>query len=219
MILVRALQPRLWGLPILAALLSSTLLTGTAFASHVPNSIDICCAWNGVLNDNNANGLADLTYSITGGGSVDQNTVNGAVQEWTTPLTNAGKPFELIKVTPDSGANIKIKLKAGGGVIAGMAKRNFDVNGFIRSVDLSISLKAFGRLNDQGTIAEVTRHEMGHALGINHANFDDLMDPTVGGSNTISACDVKAVMEAQHWKLADGLNTPHKPHVAYVQCP
>lgn len=203
-------------LPLLSILV---LVSATgAFANHTTNQIDVCCAWNGSLNDSNSNGVPDLTYSISGGSSLDQSTVNAVVQDWATALTSASRPLDLIQVSSNTPANIKIKLNAGGGVIAGMAKRNFDINGFIKSVDLRISLKAFGSPNDQATIAEITRHEMGHALGVNHANFDDLMDPYVGGVNTIRSCDVQGVVQAQHWKLADSLTTPHAPHVDHVGC-
>lgn len=133
-------------------------------------------------------------------------------------MQEAGYSFELNEVPSSDKAVNKVKLNRGGGLIAGSAKRNFDRDGFVRSVDLTISLKSFGSPNDQDTVAEITRHEMGHALGLGHANFDDLMDPTVGGVNTISSCDVDGVAEAQHWKLVDASSTPHQPHVNHVGC-
>jgi hypothetical protein len=187
-------------------------------ASHTANQVDVCCAWNGALNDSDDDGVADLTYSISGGGALDQATVRAAVEDWETALQNAGKAFELNEVARGTGENFKITMKKGGGVIAGMANRKFNRQGFVTSVTLSISLKAFGLPNDQATIGEITRHEAGHALGLSHADFDDLMDPTVGGVNTISACDVDGGVAANHWKLFDGLTEPHKPHVTHVGC-
>ena len=190
----------------LVPLLGLVLFTGVVLADHTANQIDICCAWNGNLGD------GDLTYSISGGDDTAQATVRAAVEDW--------EKVGGLTLTEVSGnaANIEIKFKKGGGVIAGLALRHFDNDGFITSVALSISGKAFGSPNNQETIAEITRHEMGHALGINHANFDDLMDPFVGGVDKISSCDVKAVEEANHWKLVENDPLPHEPHEDHVGC-
>ena len=201
---------------VLLALMLLFLTPAAVSADHVEGQLDVCCAWNGGLNDSNNNGVADLTYSISGGGPADQATVEAAVEAWETEL--AGYGLELNKVAAGTGENFKIRLQKGGGVIAGSAKRSFDKQGFVKSVTLMITLKSFGIPSDQETIGEITRHESGHALGVNHANFDDLMDPYVGGANVISNCDVSGVVAAQHWKLADGFTTSHKPHVTHVGC-
>lgn len=207
-----------WFAVLLGLALVSTLGLGFGAdraAAHAGDSIDIWFAWNGALNDSDGDGLADLTYSIAGGGSLDQATVRAALEDWDTELAG----LELNEVSSrDKTANIKVRLQGGGGVIAGSAKANFDRNGFAKSVDLKITLKSFGVPSDQDTVGEITRHEAGHALGLSHANFNDLMDPTVGGVATISACDVDGVVAAQHWKLVDGSSTPHQPHVTHVHC-
>jgi hypothetical protein len=209
------MKPATWilsGIGATALLVSST---AAVLATHAANQIDVCCAWNGALNDSNANNVADLTYSISGGSALDQGTVRAAVADWQAALTGT---LELNEVPPtDKAANIKIKLVGGGGRVAGSALRRFS-GSFINSVSLKITLKSFGIASDQPVIAEITRHEMGHALGTGHANFNDLMDPTVGGANTISACDVDGVKAAQHWKLVDPASAPHAPHVNHVGC-
>lgn len=198
---------------VVAALVIGLVSTNDRAIAHEGHSIPVCCAWNGSLNDSDGDGSADLTYSITGGGELDRATVRAAVEEWEA----AG--LQLIPVSSnDRTANIKIKLSKGGGVVAGSAKRNFDKLWFVKSVNVSISLKAFGQVNDQAVLAEVTRHEVGHGLGLGHANFDDLMDPTVGGRATISACDVNGVQEANRWKLLDGGSTPAYPSADHVDC-
>jgi hypothetical protein len=49
---------------------------------------------------------------------------------------------------------------------------------------------------------------MGHALGLGHANFDrNLMAEMVNhGTATVSECEIKAVIEANYWKLGDDGN-------------
>ena len=187
-------------------LLTAFVLVPTAVA-YAAGALAVCCAWNLALAD------GDLTYKISGGNSVAQATVRAAIEDWevVTGLT-------LTEITGRTKANIEVKFKEGGGRIAGMALRKFDGSGFINSVSLSISGKGFGLPNSQAIIAEITRHEVGHALGLGHADFDDLMGPFVGGTNTISACDISGVREANHWKLVDGDAAPHIPHVTSIGC-
>ena len=103
-------------------------------------------------------------------------------------------------------------------MIAGLTKRSGDRAGFVKSVSVSISLKAFGQVNDQATLGEVTRHEMGHVLGLSHANFDDLMDPTVGGESAIRGCDIEGVIQANQWKLVVNDPSPSLPSYDQVIC-
>lgn len=195
---------------LLGLALAFGLLTSDLGGAHEGNAIAICCAWNGNLAD------GDLTYKISGGDDAAQSVVRTAVEEWDSVLTG----MTLTEVTGKTKANINIKFKKGGGQIQGMALRHFDGNGFINRCDLNISGSAFGSPNNATTVAQITRHEVAHCFGINHANFNgDLMSPTVsGGSATISACDVAAVRAANHWKLVDEVNTPHQPHVDHVHC-
>ena len=182
-------------------------LVVAVLALVVSPTLDVCCAWNSALAD------GDLTYKISGGDATAQATVRAAIENW-----QLVPGLTLTEVTGRTKANIEVKFKKGGGRIAGMALRKFDGDGFITSISLSISGSAFGSPSNQATIAEIVRHEMGHALGLGHANFDDLMDPWVGGANVISACDVAGVQEANHWKLVDLEVTPHIPHVTSVSC-
>lgn len=196
------------GILALAAVLVLALavFTGVGSAGHGGGHLDICCAWNGQLGD------GVLTYKISGGDATAQQTVRQAVEDW----ERSG--ISLSEVFGKTPANVAVKFKQGGGMIAGQALRKFDSAGFISSVSLAISGSAFGLPNNQATIAEITRHEMGHALGLGHADFDDLMDPTVGGANAISVCDVAGVRAANHWKLVDGAASPHHPHVSSIDC-
>jgi len=177
---------------------------------YATNSLSVCCAWNTKVVDG-------LSYTISGGGSSAQAAVQSAIDDWNTAPTGITlTPFTSTSGKPD----IDIKFKLGGGTIAGQALRQFDANGFIKSVKLTISGKAFGSPNDANIITQITKHELGHALGLGHANFDgDLMSTTVqGGSNTISTCDINGVKEANHWFIVDLDTTPHQRHVSSIAC-
>ena len=189
----------------LVGLLALVGSVGLAQGNHA--SLDVCCAWD----DSLADGI--LTYTIDGNDATAEATVEGAVQDWNVVLG-----LTLVEETSSAKPDIKIRLKKGGGTIAGMALRKFDGSGFVKSVDLSISGKAFGDPNNQATIAEITQHEMGHALGVAHATFDDLMDPVVGGVAVISACDIEGVEQANKWRLIDGGTTALQPTVDSIDC-
>ena len=198
----------------LAALLLLAVVSTVALANH--ESLDVCCAWNGNLEN------GELTYSISGGDELAQETVQIAVQAWAAAVdldTHVDVTFQLTPIAASGNpkADIRIKLKNGGGVIAGKVIRHFD-GSFVKSVNIQISGKAFGDPNNQATIGEIARHEVGHALGVGHATFDDLMDPVVGGVATISSCDVAGVLEANRWVLLDNGPIPIASSLDEVDC-
>ena len=175
------------------------------------DQIDVCCAWDSSLSDGN------LTFKISGGDDTAQATVRAAVYAWETV-----PGLRVTEVTDKkTKADINIKFKRGGGVIAGLALRKFGKrrSPFVTSVRIIISGKAFGEPSSQATIDEIARHEMGRALGAGHADFDDLMGTTVSGITEISDLDKAAVIAANHWKLVDNSGTPHEPHVDSVGSP
>jgi hypothetical protein len=61
---------------------------------------------------------------------------------------------------------------------------------------------------------------MGHALGLGHANFDgNLMAEKVNdGTENISKCEIKAVLQANHWKLIADDMQPGWPKINRIMC-
>ena len=205
--------PKIGLVGVIAATLLAVPFLGSQYVvmqalAHEGNAIAVCCAWDGRLADGN------LTYKISGGDVNMQKALREAIEEWeVTGIT-------LEEVTGKGKADINVNFKKGGGVVAGQALRSFDSDGFVRGVKITVSGSAFGNANDIDIIKQVTKHEFGHALGLNHANFDgDLMSTTVqAGTGTISACNIEGVILANHWKLVENSDTPHAPPESHVHC-
>ena len=213
--LLRLPRAILFGALAIGALLAITAISlsqsqGTAQADPEGSGkiIGVCCAWNSELSD------GELTYSIAGGDATVQGVVRTAVLEWATAVGG----LTLTETNDTSVSNVEIKFRNGGGQIQGQARRKFDDAGLIREVDLVVSGKAFGDPNNADTVAQITKHEFGHALGTGHANFSgDLMSTTVtAGVGTISDCDVDAVLAANAWFFGGGV--PAAPIVDHVHC-
>jgi hypothetical protein len=199
------------------------------------DSIQICCTWN----REGTNGV--LTYSITGGTPELRDAVLNAVNEWNSNIKNLN--LKLVEATSREGtskADIQINFKSKASKIntdfigsklegndihlaaAGRSTFAFDSNGFISRVKINLAKSAFGSSLDTQKIEQVALHEIGHALGLGHANFkEDLMSPIVNFEKpSISQCDIKAVKQAN--RLVDiilDLNSKsHSFHSVKVKC-
>ena len=175
------------------------------------NSIQICCAWSEKLAD------GSLTYKISGSDSDIQQAVRTAIEDWDYNIIG----LELDEINKKKKeADIEVTFENDGEEIAGQTVNNFNGFGFIDHVEMTISKSAFGRDFDTKTIEQIAKHEMGHALGLGHANFQgNLMTALVNdGSGTIDDCEIKSVNEANQWKLKDGSNSPYVPSKYDVEC-
>ena len=164
--------------------------------------IDICCTWGTELKD----GI--LSYNIKKGSSNDlEKIVNSAFSEWEKNLNNI--QFKNIKNNKD--ADIEIKLEnEDTDQEGGKAVIYFDKRGFIDNVEISVSKSSNGLKLNRTIIEHITKHEIGHALGLGHSQFpNSLMSPTVNETiKQISACEIDAVKDANIWKF---INNEKKP--------
>jgi Matrixin len=182
--------------------------------------IQICCAWGEELQD----GI--LTYKIDEDDISDEEkaVVQNAIEEWDTKIDR----LEL-EEAPDN-SDITVKFADGNDDdeeeenIAGMTKTTFYDDGFIEMIEITINKKVQGYEFGAETIGQVAKHEMGHTLGLGHANFDNnLMAERVNhGTGFVSECEINAVIEANYWKLGqneENVNlTPHYPPENSIVC-
>ena len=171
--------------------------------------IQICCTWGYEL----ADGL--LTYSIeTDDDNEDlKDAVRNAIGSWNEALTG------ITLIETDDNEDIKISFKNDGKRIAGKTVNYFDQFGFIRQSHITVSEESYDRDFSSSQIEQITLHELGHVLGLDHANFrGNLMTERVDiGSPTISSCEIAAVHIANAWRVNGG-DTMYLPRKNYMEC-
>jgi hypothetical protein len=169
--------------------------------------VQICCAWGYEL----ADGL--LTYSIDTDDDDLKDAVRNAMDSWNGGLTG------IALVETDDKEDIKISFKNDGKRIAGKTVNYVDQFGFIRQSHLTVSEESYDRDFSSSQIEQITLHELGHVLGLDHANFrGNLMTERVDiGSTTISSCEIEAVHIANAWKVNNG-DTMYLPKENYIEC-
>lgn len=183
------------------------------------NSIQICCAWGYNLVD----GI--LTYYIDKEGSNEQqqDEARDAVQEWDRNI----EALELEETSNKKNGDILIEFQERyegydkqKGLVAGESINTFDTSGFIHKVRI-IVYKAVSDLKfDEGIVERIVKHEMGHALGLGHANFDgNLMAEKIDdGTRKVTECEIEAISQANYWKfIADGTH-PDRPESNRIIC-
>src|SRR5919108_3886309 len=174
------------------------------------DSIQICCAWGDEIED------GTLTYIIYEGGSQLRETVYNSIEEWDAEIE--GLTFE--EVSDRRSADVEIDFREDGGHKAGETRHYFDRYGFITKSRVIISEAAFGFGFNIRQLEQITKHEIGHVLGLGHSTFDvSLMTRNVNPyAESVSDCEINAVYKAQHWKLEENSSFPDYPEQEYVEC-
>jgi hypothetical protein len=127
----------------------------------------------------------------------------------------------------------RVGLEAGGsGQIAGVTTMTHDKTAFINKSTITLpkaasyveeeyELGAYAQNQFSSQLKEAAIHEIGDALGLGHANFEgDITNESVNydGAISISNCDIKAVPDANHWKLLHNTTTSFNPTTTSVSC-
>lgn len=174
-------------------------------SSENQNILQICCTWGKSLDD------GVLTFHTNNSKHlVSDSVVRNSFEQWSSKL---GK-VNFLEVQNESTADILISFNNKGEQTVGQTTNVLNDKGFIKRVNIRISVNFSEVTLAEDTIKLVLTHEIGHVLGLGHSNFHDLMNPIVNYQNkVITKCEIDAVLLANNWKLVENLQQPKKPEL------
>jgi Matrixin len=194
------------------------------------NLVKICCTWGEELADGELTFMIrdegddknqeSVNYQSMDSSTLKNNAVRNAAKEWDQKIN--GLTFREVQNRYD--ADIEIRFRESGGEAAGLTRNLFDRFGLITKSFITIYEREFPFGFGEDQIEQIAKHEIGHALGLGHANFNDsLMSTHVHyGTGNISTCEIQAVYKANHWKLNhidDSTNYRiYQPNSNYLEC-
>ena len=173
----------------------NTIYPSNQKSDNLKRQIEICCTWGQKLADR------ILMYEINNAKPELTELVISALNYWEQNIEG----IEFKEAGSKEQIDIKISFRNDNGKVAGQTITNFDSDGFIFNAKISLAEKAFGKQLNKNLIEYIAKHEIGHALGLGHANFNEsLMSSLVYHShNEISDCEREAFIEANKWKLIE----------------
>ena len=211
---------RNWLNPLLVVVLASggwwAVVGGEARAADGDGrAVAICCAWGGKLSD------GVLTYSVSGDDQTALSIIRGAVQAWDDALPDL--TMKEVTSKPDISIRYGPGAADGGESPGGTGARGLTttyLNGRRLVLRVEIGIDGGPSPVNAGAIEEIAKHEMGHALGIGHANWDgDLMSPLVNPNPApLPPCDINAVMQANSWRMVDHARRPKPAGTTQTAC-